>query len=202
MSKLTPDVYYGEYYKLIKSAEEQLELSIYRCLDANDTHKEKIAKYISSRIKSPESVEEKLKRKNYPSGVKSAISNICDIVGVRIVVRFMDDIYTVKEMIENCGEFKIIEEKDYVANPKSSGYRSYHLIVEVEVEDIKIHAEIQLRTMAMDCWASIEHQIRYKKEIENIELISSELKSCSESLFEADITMGKIKRLVEKNSTP
>jgi putative GTP pyrophosphokinase len=194
---LTLETYYESYYPLLKEVEEQLEFSIYRCLDITDSDRQ-LAKYISSRIKSPDSIEEKLERKGFSSGVDSAIANIYDVIGIRIVVRFMGDIYTVKELLKNSGEFKIIEERDYITNPKESGYRSYHLIIETEIDDMKIYAEIQLRTMAMDCWASLEHQIRYKKNINNIEVISAELKKCSENLLEADITMEKTRNLVEK----
>lgn len=195
---MTTNAYFEQYYPLIKTVEEQLELSIYRCLDANTTSDKKLAKYISSRIKTPNSIEEKLKRKGFPTGINSAIANLNDIIGIRISVCFIGDVYLVKDILEQSGEFKILEKKDYILNPKDSGYRSYHLIIETEIDDIKIRSEIQLRTMAMDCWASLEHKIRYKKDIDNIDFINLELKKCSQSLLEADITMNRIRNLVEK----
>lgn len=193
--------YYGEYYSLIKTVEEQLELSIYRCLDVFNSSGKKIAKYLSSRIKSPTSIEEKLKRKGFPKGIESAITNLNDIVGFRVVVRFTGDLYAVRDLIKKSDEFKIIEEKDYVLYPKQSGYRSYHIIIETEIEGKKIYSEIQIRTMAMDCWASLEHQLRYKKDIDNIELVNAEMKKCAEHLIMADATMEKTRKLVENNAS-
>ena len=126
----------------------------------------------------------------------NAIEHLSDIIGVRLVVHFISDIYRVRNMIVDSGKLQIIREKDYVKQPKPSGYRSYHIVLEVPMNDVTVRAEIQLRTVAMDCWASLEHQIRYKKNIPNINIIHKELKKCSDDLMSADITMEQIKHAV------
>jgi putative GTP pyrophosphokinase len=100
----------------------------------------------------------------------------------------------------NCGDFDIIKEKDYVRNAKASGYRGYHIIIRTDIEGFEIKAEIQLRTIAMDCWASLEHQIRYKKGIKNTDLINFELKKCSDDLMSADIAMEQIWNMVRSET--
>lgn len=197
--KLTIEEYYGKHYIPLKTAEEKLKMHIHHCLDSACISDRHIVKYISSRIKTPESVEAKLQRKGFPEGVESAIENLYDVVGIRIVVRFIGEIYTVRDILRETKGIKIIEEKDYIANAKQSGYRSYHMITETEIDGTKIRGEIQLRTMAMDCWASLEHQIRYKKDIDNADLINLELKKCSENLLSADATMEAIRNLVQKD---
>ena len=121
---------------------------------------------------------------------------ISDIAGIRVICQFVEDIDRVVEMIRNRKDMEIMEETNYVAHKKSSGYRSYHIVLEVPMNDVTVRAEIQLRTVAMDCWASLEHQIRYKKNIPNINIIHKELKKCSDDLMSADITMEQIKHAV------
>lgn len=194
---MTIEEYYGKYYEPLMTVEKETEGAIHRCLDHVRIEDRRLVKYISSRIKSPESIVEKLKRKNFPEGVDSAVNNLCDIIGFRIVVRFIGEIYTVRDLLRKSPEIKILEEKDYIAHSKPSGYRSYHLVIEKEYEGQIYKIEIQLRTMAMDCWASLEHQIKYKKTIDNADLISLELKKCSDNLLSADATMEAIRNLVQ-----
>ena len=194
---MTIEQYYGKYYQPILKVEELTEQKIHKCLDDVRVENRRLVKYISSRIKSPDSIVEKLKRKDFPEGVDSAVNNLCDIIGFRIVVRFIGEIYTVRDLLRKSPDIKILEEKDYVAHSKPSGYRSYHLVIEEEYEGQKYKIEIQLRTMAMDCWASLEHQIKYKKNIDNADLIGVELKKCSDNLLSADATMEAIRNLVQ-----
>ena len=129
---------------------------------------------------------------------------IDDIAGIRIMCQFVEDIYTIVELIKNRTDMTVINEKDYITNFKESGYRSYHLIVEITTpyEDIlgnnpgKFFAEIQVRTIAMDSWASLEHQMKYKHDIKNPELIVKELKRCADELAACDVSMQTIRNLI------
>lgn len=156
--------------------------------------------YITSRIKSEESMKEKLKRKGFDVNVENALTKVFDAVGVRIICPYIDDIYKIVRILKNSNEYVVINEKDYVKNPKKNGYRSYHLILaeSIEIEDIKknIYVEIQIRTIAMDFWSSLEHEMKYKKEIKNTELIVEELKKCADIIATTDLNMQTIKNLI------
>ena len=152
--------------------------------------------HIKTRIKSPESIVKKLKRKGYPITYNSLVQNLNDIAGVRIICSFIPDIYKMVEMFEKSTDINIIEKRDYIKNPKESGYSSYHLIVSVPVSfssgimDVK--AEIQIRTIAMDFWASLEHKIKYKYAEELPKNIQNELKECSKMANKLDRKMSKL----------
>ena len=121
---------------------------------------------ITSRIKTPQSILNKMKKKRYELNYKNLVQNIDDIAGIRITCPFKNDILTIKEIIGEMEDIKIIQEKDYIKKPKESGYSGYHLIVEVPVnfkeKELYVKCEIQIRTMAMDFWATAEHKMRYK----------------------------------------
>ena len=123
--------------------------------------------HIKTRIKSPESIVKKLKKKGLEVTYKNLLNEINDVAGIRIICSFIPDIYRMVEMFEQTPDIKIIQEKDYIKNPKPSGYSSYHMIVRVPVVDndniIYVPAEVQIRTLAMDLYASLEHKTRYKK---------------------------------------
>ncbi len=125
---------------------------------------------ITSRLKSPESIYEKITRKNLPPDVKSIEEHIFDVAGVRVVCSFVDDIYMLADCLLNQDDIRLISVKDYIKNPKPNGYRSLHLIIEVPIfltdEKKMMKVEVQLRTIAMDLWASLEHKLYYKKEID------------------------------------
>ena len=129
-------------------------------------HKHNPVEHIKSRIKTPESIIKKLNNKNCELTIENMMEYIRDIAGIRIVCSFLPDIYEIVEIIKKSNNIKILEEKDYIKNPKTSGYSSYHLIVEVPVSLSNgteyVKAEIQIRTVAMDFWASLEHKIQYK----------------------------------------
>lgn len=139
--------------------------------------------YIKSRIKSPESIVKKLKRNGYESTIQNMVEHINDIAGIRIVCSFTSDIYRMAEMIGKQNDLTVVSVKDYIKHPKESGYKSYHMLVTVpiflsdRVVDTKV--EIQIRTMAMDFWASLEHKIYYKFEGNAPEYISRDLRECS-----------------------
>ena len=157
---------------------------------------------IKSRLKSPESISEKLKKRSIPFSIPAIQENIFDIAGVRVICSFPSDIYFIAESLANQDDITLIERKDYIQCPKESGYRSLHLIVEVPIfltnEKIPMKVEIQLRTIAMDFWASLEHQLQYKKNIpqEEAYAISHELFECALISSSLDQRMENIKNRI------
>ena len=151
---------------------------------------------ISSRIKSRESIIYKMKKKGLPMTVSALINNIHDIAGVRVVCPFIEDVYYVARMLVKQHDVEVIEVKDYIREPKENGYRSLHVIITVEVDfaeaSRKVPVEIQIRTIAMDFWASTEHQLRYKKDKEFTQEIQDKLKNCADIMAKADQQMQEI----------
>lgn len=159
-------------------------------------------KNIYSRIKSDESICGKLFRKNLPKTAEAAQMYLNDIAGLRVIVGFIDDVYQIAEALKKQEDINILSEKDYIKNPKPNGYRSYHLVVNLPVRTTesskRVNAEIQLRTIAMDFWASLEHEMKYKKHIQNQDLICSELKRCADEMASADVDMQAIRDMIAK----
>lgn len=151
---------------------------------------------ISSRIKSKESITYKMQKKGLPMTASALLANVHDIAGVRVVCPFIEDVYYVARMLVKQHDIEVIEVKDYIRQPKENGYRSLHLIVTVQVyfsETTKnIPVEIQIRTIAMDFWASTEHQLRYKKDREFTEEAQRKLKHCADLMALADEEMQEI----------
>lgn len=151
---------------------------------------------IESRVKKPASIIEKLKRKKYPVTVESAFMNLRDIAGVRVICSFIEDIYDIADMFLKQDDITLIECKDYIKKPKDNGYRSLHLIVMVPVylsdRTLKLNVEVQIRTMAMDFWAALEHQANYKKGIEGIDELIVELTECANIINQTDMRMQDI----------
>lgn len=149
--------------------------------------------HIKTRIKTPESIVKKLKRYGYETSIENMVKYINDIAGVRLICSFTSDIYRLGEMIGNQSDLKVLSIKDYIKNPKESGYKSYHMLVSIpiflsdSVVDTKV--EIQIRTIAMDFWASLEHKIYYKFEGNAPDYISGELKECAQMVAELDDKM-------------
>jgi putative GTP pyrophosphokinase len=159
-------------------------------------------KYITTRIKSEDSMKEKLKRKNLKVTLENALTKIYDAAGIRIICAYIDDVYTVVEMLKKYKDLKVIKEKDYIKNPKPNGYRSYHIVFELELdlagEITPVYIEIQIRTIAMDFWSSLEHQMKYKQNIKNQKLIVEELKRCADEIATTDLNMQTIRNMIEK----
>lgn len=151
---------------------------------------------IDSRIKSPESIVGKLQKKGLELSVQSAQRNLMDIAGVRVICYYIDDIYAISELLALQGEYKIVKVKDYIKNPKSSGYRSLHVIIMVPVyratQKSEVPVEIQIRTIAMDFWASLEHQLHYKTKSPVPESLKQELRNCAEIIADTDLRMQDI----------
>ena len=148
---------------------------------------------IKSRVKNIFSVIEKLNRKGFEVSMESVEKNLYDVAGVRVICPYIDDIYVVAERIRRQDDLRVLIEKDYSKYPKANGYRSFHMVVEVPVflSDSKryVRVEIQLRTIAMDFWASLEHQIRYKMESQIPDEISYRLRQCAETIAATDAEM-------------
>lgn len=149
--------------------------------------------YIKSRIKTPESIVKKLKKAGLESTISNMVSNVKDIAGIRIVCSFTSDIYKLAEMIGKQNDLTVISVKDYMKNPKKSGYKSYHMIVSVPIflsnKVVDTNVEIQIRTIAMDFWASLEHKIYYKFEGNAPDYISRDLRECAEIVANLDAKM-------------
>lgn len=156
-------------------------------------HKYNPIEHIKTRIKTPESIVKKLKRYGYETSVENMVKYINDIAGVRLICSFTSDIYRLAEMIGNQSDLKVISIKDYIKTPKESGYKSFHMIVAVPVflsdSVVETKVEIQIRTIAMDFWASLEHKIYYKLEGHAPEYISSDLKECADMVSALDEKM-------------
>ena len=157
---------------------------------------------IKSRIKSPESILEKLVRKNIPISAEAIEENMADIAGIRVICSFPDDIYATAKLLMEQDDIRVLKVKDYIKEPKNNGYRSLHLILEVPIflsEQKKwMKVEVQFRTIAMDFWASLEHKLKYKKNIPNPEQIFEELKECAEASVALDLKMQKIRDQIEE----
>ena len=160
---------------------------------------------IKSRLKSADSIIKKLNRKSIPFSLEAIEENINDVAGIRVICSFPEDIYMIADCLLNQDDIKLIEKKDYIKNPKESGYRSLHLIIEVPIflkdEKKSMKVEVQIRTIAMDFWASLEHKLRYKKDVylDEIESLEKELLECSEISASLDRKMENIRKRIEKN---
>ena len=153
---------------------------------------------IKTRIKSPASIMEKLERKGFELSIQSIKDNLDDVAGIRVICSFVDDIYKVADMLTNQDDIKILSKKDYIKNPKKNGYRSLHLVVEIPIflsnEKKQMRVEVQIRTIAMDFWASLEHEIHYKKfSNSNVEAVK-QLTECADVIYETDMKMLKIRK--------
>lgn len=157
---------------------------------------------IKSRVKKPMSIVEKLQLRGMEVSVENMQKELTDIAGVRVICSFVEDIYKLAEMLISQDDIKVVAVKDYIQNPKPNGYRSLHLILEIPIYlstgKKNMCVEVQFRTIAMDFWASLEHQLKYKKKIENPEEIAKELKQCADVISEVDKHMQDIRNMIEE----
>lgn len=155
---------------------------------------------MKSRLKKPESIMKKLITKNLPVTFSSMEENLHDIAGIRIICSFIEDVYTLSDALISQDDVTLIEVKDYIKNPKPNGYRSLHLIVSVPIfllhEKRRMKVEIQLRTIAMDSWAALEHQLKYKKDVDFSEEMAKDLHLCSQLSAELDKRMDNLRKKV------
>lgn len=168
----------------------------------------KLHEHLIARVKSEESMREKCRRRGIPETPRSALGELTDSIGIRIVCSFIDDVYENVRLIKSFPNLEVVTEKDYIRHAKPNGYRSYHMIIKVQTpfEDVNSNTpgeyfvEIQLRTIAMDSWASLEHKMKYKKNIANSELIVAELKRCADELAACDVSMQTIRDLISADN--
>lgn len=166
-------------------------------------HKRNPFESIKCRLKQPMSIVGKLKRKGLDITIENIEQNLTDIAGIRVICSFIEDIYTLSDLLTKQDDIKVICVKDYIRNPKKNGYRSLHLIVSVpiflsnEKKDMKV--EVQFRTIAMDFWASLDHKLKYKKDnLNHPEIIAQELKKCADTITAMDYKMQEIRSMIEE----
>ena len=187
------------YNAALKEVETKLEI-------LNDefqhVHQYNPIEHIKTRIKTPESIVKKLKRYGYETSVENMVKYINDIAGVRLICSFTSDIYRLAAMIGNQSDLKVLSIKDYIKNPKESGYKSFHMLVAVPVflsdSVVQTKVEIQIRTIAMDFWASLEHKIYYKFEGHAPAYISEDLRACADMVSELDDRMLSLNEAIQK----
>ena len=207
----------GTFELLAKTAEPFVRLmSYYRCammeietkfkvLDEEFSleHDRNPISSIKTRLKSLRSLKGKLERKNLSFTIDDIENNINDVAGIRVICPFPEDVYTLANALLKQDDIETVEIKDYIKNPKENGYRSIHIIVAIPIflakEKRIMHVEIQLRTIAMDFWASLEHQLRYKKDAEFTEEMANELYECAKISADLDLRMESIRNNVIKN---
>ena len=193
--------FYGDYLYYLNNAVEyvlaQTQKISEKCLEKNGRDPIENVKF---RIKKPESMAEKLKNHGFDVTTHNAVSKVYDAAGVRIVTSFLEDVEIVAEYIRQIPGLRVIEEKDYINRPKRNGYRSYHIICEVlsNIGDTAEHVyvEIQIRTIAMDTWASVEHRMKYKKIVVDEKLIVDELKRCADELAAVDLSLQTLSEII------
>ena len=187
---------------IYKSALKQISTKLEILNDEfQHVHRYNPIEHIKSRIKTPESIVKKLKKHGYESTIGNMVQYVNDIAGIRVICSFTSDIYQIAEMISNQSDISVISVKDYIVNPKASGYKSYHMLVSVPVylsdriEDTKV--EIQIRTVAMDFWASLEHKIHYKFEGNAPDHIREQLVECSRIVSDLDTRMLNLNKEIQ-----
>ena len=187
------DGFHHEYSAAIKEVDTKIEIL---SEDFAVRHDYNPIHHIEKRLKTPQGIEDKLRRLHCDISIPSARENILDIAGIRVVCNFVDDVYEVAKMLTYQNDIKVNSRKDYIENPKPNGYRSLHLSLMVPVflleGCIEVPVEVQIRTVAMDFWASLEHQMRYKKDKDISAKIDIELKACAEVSATLDKRMQKI----------
>ncbi len=186
--KVTPDDIYGEHRT---NMEKVLERLVNKAKELRERTREEQGldpvEHILARIKSDQSMREKLARKGLPITTEAALTQVNDALGVRIVCAFLNDVYAMRDHLASDPGVEVVEERDYILHAKPNGYRSYHMILHTEEG---YYAEVQLRTISMDTWAALEHHLQYKKErVGNQNLIVRELKRCADELASTDVSM-------------
>ena len=176
--------------------------------DYQNQYHESLFEHLNGRIKSQDSMKQKCQKKNLPLTPYSALRENRDSIGIRIVCNFIDDIYTCIDLLEQMSDIQVIKKKDYITNAKANGYRSYHLILAKTVDGPDVdgnrpglfYVEVQLRTIAIDTWASLEHEMTYNHNIKNPELIGKELKRVADELASCDVSMQTIRQLIREEN--
>lgn len=190
---------------LYESAVKQLKLKLEVLNDEfNVLYARNPIHHIESRVKSPDGIIAKLLKKHYPVSIESAMKNVNDIAGVRVVCNYIDDVYSVEEMLLRQADLELVKRQDYIATPNYNGYRSLHLDIKVPVylsdRTEYVVAEVQIRTIAMDFWASLEHDLRYKADKSKLPKgINEEMLDCSNKIAEIDLKMQDMYKRIQKS---
>lgn len=188
-----------KYEFALKTLETQLQILLQEYAFKN---KYNPVEHVKSRIKTKESALKKLLKRGYDLTIENMINHVHDMVGIRIVCSFLSDVRNIVDLIKESTDYEIIEEKDYILNPKKTGYISYHLRIKVPVhlneKTEYVEAEIQIRTIAMDFWATLDHKIRYKFEDSIPEEVMNEMYNCSIDIKELDNKMEKLNNIMNK----
>ncbi|MFQ6844762.1 MAG: GTP pyrophosphokinase family protein [Lachnospiraceae bacterium] len=210
---------YGMYINMLETGKRYMEMmNKYRCAIMEVETKLKVLntefslqydrnpfESIKSRLKSPVSIMEKLRRKGLPINEEvleqQIEENLFDVAGLRVICAFQEDIYALSDLLVHQDDIQLLRTKDYIKNPKPNGYRSLHQILEIPVflKEGKtfVKVEVQFRTIAMDFWASVDHKLRYKKNVTNEEEIMEKLRICADSITAIDEEMQKIRNMIE-----
>ena len=187
---------YESAIREVKTKLEILDSEFKTKYDHNPIH------HLEDRVKSPQSILEKLNRKGIPFSCENAKRELNDIAGVRVVCNYIDDIYTVADLLTAQDDVKLVKRKDYIQNPKPNGYRSLHLVIETPVylSETKelVHVEVQIRTIAMNFWATLEHKMHYKFEGDGPDYITKELRECARYVAELDARMEELNNEIQK----
>lgn len=167
-------------------------------------HERNPIELIESRVKEPASIFEKMRRKGYELSVKQIEEKLNDVAGVRVICSFVEDIYYLASMLSAQDDLEVLKVKDYIKHPKKNGYRSLHLIIQIPIflssEKKYMRVEVQFRTIAMDFWASLDHKLKYKKDVKNPELIVEELRKCADTISKVDVRMQEIRNMIEEGN--
>lgn len=187
---------YESAIREVKTKLEILDSEFKTKYDYNPIH------HIEDRLKSPQSILEKLQRKGLPFNCDTARSALNDIAGVRVICNYIEDIYTVADLLTMQDDVELVKRKDYIETPKPNGYRSLHLVISTPVylSDRKemVNVEVQIRTIAMDFWASLEHELKYKTDVEVSNNLAQQLKECAETIAATDEKMQSIYRTLKE----
>lgn len=198
---MTLEEYYGASLPYLIQGEEYIKKLIENSPGYKTKDGIQPVLYIKTRIKSPESMMEKLRKKGVSTDSVTALAQTHDAVGVRIICSFVEDVYNISKWLHQRKDIEIIEEKDYIAYPKPNGYRSLHLILRFAQGYLKpMTAEIQIRTIAIDFWAALEHQIKYKQNVSHETTIKRELKRCADEIASVDLSMQTIRDILQNDT--
>lgn len=196
--------FYGDALILLEGAISEF-LSCLRMIRRYQVHlgqRDPVASF-QARIKRAESMQRKLAQRGLPLTAASALRDVQDAAGVRLICPFQQDIYRTAALLREIPGTRVLREKDYIQSPKPNGYRSSHMILSLPLRflpvqpEFPVFFEVQLRTLAMDCWASIEHQLKYKQEVPDQRLIVQELKKCADEITSTDLSLETIRNLIE-----
>ena len=199
------DSIYGKYSEVLPQVMRTLTDAIIQFnWERVQTTGHPIYEHFNYRVKGEESMREKCTRRDLPQTPESALLELKDSIGLRVVCLFIDDVYENASLLKSLPGCSVVQEKDFIKDAKPNGYRSYHLILDVTADAPDVdgntpghyYVEIQLRTIAMDTWAALEHELKYKKNIANPELITRELHRCANELASCDVSMQTLKKII------